>query len=176
MHNLTEFKLKRFVYLLILLGIIISGCIRHSDEGLNKKFKGRVTKEKSNYKKISANLMSSDINASIKFYKKILDLDLTVVYPDSANIDFAILSKGSIEIMLQRKESMIEEFPEMIEKDMTGGFNLYIEVNDILMIYEKAISSAQVVKELHQTLWGTKEFSIKDYDGHIITFGEALKK
>ncbi len=153
-----------------------AGCIRHSDEGLNKKFKGRVTKEKSNFKKISANLMTSDINASIKFYERILDLDLTVVYPDTTNIDFAILSKGNLEIMLQRKESMIEVFPELIDKDMTGGFNLYIEVNDILLVYEKAISFSQVVKELHQTLWGTKEFSIKDYDGHIITFGEALKK
>ncbi len=168
--------MKRFVFLLIFLSIAITGCIRHSDDGLNKKFKGRVTKEKGNFKKISSNLMTSDIHASINFYKKILDLDLTVIYPDSSNIDFAILSKGNIEIMLQSKESMLEEFPELIDKDLAGGFSLYIEVNDILLVYEKAISSAQVVKELHQTLWGTKEFSIKDYDGHIITFGEALKK
>lgn len=168
--------MKHSIIIIIFVSIAFSGCIRHSDDGLNKKFKGRVTKEKSNYNKISANLMTSNIVAAINFYKNVLDLDLTVVYPDSLNIDFAILSKGNIEIMLQRKEKMIEDFPELANKDSVGGFNLYVEVNDILLIYEKAISKAQIVKELHQTLWGTKEFSIKDYDGHIITFGEALRK
>lgn len=120
--------------------------------------------------------MTSDIKAAIKFYEKVLGLDLTVVYPDTINIDYAILSKGNIEIMLQPKEKMIADFPELADKSDVGGFNLYIEVNEILVIYEKAIASAEVIKELHQTMWGTKEFSIKDYDGHIITFGEALKK
>jgi len=168
--------LKKIFIVLILASVSFIGCIKHSDQGLNKKFKGRTTKENTNYKKISTNLMASDINASIAFYRKVLGLDLTVVYPDSVNIDFAILSKGNIEIMLQRREKMLEDFPELADKNLAGTFNLYIEVNDILLIYEKAISSSQVVKELHQTMWGTKEFSIKDIDGYIITFAEALKK
>ncbi|MCX6150102.1 MAG: hypothetical protein NTX22_06230 [Ignavibacteriales bacterium] len=168
--------MRKSIIIIFILFIGFTGCIRHSDQGLNKRIKNKSTLEKINLKKLTPNLMVNNIDSSVQFYKNIIGLEPVLYYPDSLNIQFVILAKGNIELMLQKKESFVDELNEFGDKQAGGTFNLYFEVNEILMVYEKAISKSIIIKELHQTLYGTKEFTIKDNNGYILTFSEPLKK
>lgn len=169
------YRLKISVYLLILLLYSFWGCIRHTDQQIPRKTENTNKVENHSIKRITTNLMVMDVNQTADFYRKIVGFDLVTTVPDTGSYDFAILSKDGIEIMLQKNENMIREYPVFENKEIGGTFTLFFEVYDILTIYEKASTQAQIVKELHQTFYGTKEFSMKDNNGYILTFSELLK-
>jgi hypothetical protein len=168
--------MKRIIFMTSALLIIISGCIRHSDQGLPGRTRNKSLNEKVNLKKATVILSVNDINRSVYFYKEVAGLEPVAYYPDSNNINFVVLAKGNAEILLEKKEYFNEEFPEYKDSQNVCPVNVLFEVNEILMIYEMAVNKTSIVKELHQTQYGTKEFSIKDIDGYIITFFEPLKK
>jgi uncharacterized glyoxalase superfamily protein PhnB len=161
-----------FLFIIIFMGF--TGCIRHSDQGLTKRFRVKNQSEKSNLKRLTINLPAEDMQATVNFYKEICGLEPVSYYPDQLNSEFIILARGDIEIMILKKDNFTEEFGEYKDKPLGGSFYLYFEVKDILMIYEKAVSKTKITKELHQTSYGTKEFTIKDNNGYIITFAETI--
>jgi uncharacterized glyoxalase superfamily protein PhnB len=166
--------MKKMLCLTIIILISYEGCIRHSDQGLTKRTRIKSTTEKTNLNKLTINLPVEDTRATVNFYKEVCGLEPVSYYPEEQNAEFIILAKGDIELMLQKKESFIEEFPVFKNKPLGGSFYLYFEVKDILIIYEKAVSKAKILKELHQTPYGTKEFTILDINGYQITFAEAI--
>jgi uncharacterized glyoxalase superfamily protein PhnB len=166
--------MKKMLYLTIIILISYEGCIRHSDQGLTKRTRIKSTTEKTNLNKLTINLPVEDTRATVNFYKEVCGLEPVSYYPEEQNAEFIILAKGDIELMLQKKESFIEEFPVFKNKPLGGSFYLYFEVKDILIIYEKAVSKAKILKELHQTPYGMKEFTILDINGYQITFAEAI--
>jgi|WetSurMetagenome_2_1015567.scaffolds.fasta_scaffold56677_2 lactoylglutathione lyase len=168
--------MKKYLLLIFAALQIFSGCIRHSDQGLLNRARSKSSAEKSNVKKVITNLVVKDINSSVNFYRDIVGLEPVAYYPDSININLVVLAKGNVEIMLEKKANFVEEFPEYKTSQSINPVTVLFTVNEILMIYEKAITKTNIIKELHQTPYGTKEFSIKDYDGYIITFSEPLKK
>ncbi|MEI7812712.1 MAG: VOC family protein [Ignavibacteria bacterium] len=131
---------------------------------------------KSNFRKLTPNLMVSDVNKTVEFYKKAFNFDIVATVPDTGVYNFAIVVSGKTELMFQKKESFEEDFGIRDNSQAGGTFSLYIEVTNILMVYDKAVLSANVIKELHQTFYGTKEFSVRDDNGYILTFAETLKK
>lgn len=152
-----------------------SGCIRHTDQQIPRKTNEVNKTETHSIKRITPNLMVSDVNQTADFYRKIMGFDLVTAVPDTGSYNFAILSKDGVEIMLQKQENLVSELPSFNNREIGGTFTLFIEVNDILAIYEKASTQAEIVKELHQTFYGTKEFTMKDNNGYILTFSELLK-
>jgi uncharacterized glyoxalase superfamily protein PhnB len=57
--------------------------------------------------------------------------------------------------------------------DKGEGFHLYFETDDAAA----AAASLQrngvpLVKDVHETAWGTREFVVKDDEGHTLYFGE----
>lgn len=155
--------------------IFIYGCIRHSDSGLNRRIKDAAI-EKGNVERISANLMVNDVNSTIKFYKNIAGFQVDATLPDTGSYDFAILKNGAAELRIQKRDSFAEDYDGSDTMRTGGSFTLYIEVKNILLVYERAILETEILRELHQTRFGTKEFSVKDNNGYILVFAEHLKQ
>jgi uncharacterized glyoxalase superfamily protein PhnB len=60
--------------------------------------------------------------------------------------------------------------------DRDGHFHLYFETDDAASAAEGlARRGVALVTRLHETPWGTREFVIKDDQGHTLYFGEQLK-
>jgi len=156
--------------------IFMTGCIRHSDEGLQRRERKKDQQVTTNLKRITPNLMVEDVEGSAGFYKRVLGFDVVTAFPDTGKMDFAIVSLDNLDIMLQRKGNLIEEINEFQNTPIGGSFTIHFDVKDILMIYEKAVMSARIIQELHQTSYGTKEFSMKDNNGYILTFSEPLRQ
>lgn len=167
--------MKKILILITVIMIVIPGCIRHSDEGLQRRERKRNPGESVNLKRITPNLMVDDVESSVGFYKGVLGFDMVTAFPDTGKMDFAIVSRDNLDIMFQRRANLIEEISQFQNTPIGGSFTLHLDVKDILMIYEKAVMNARIVQELHQTAYGTKEFSMKDNSGYILTFSEPLK-
>ncbi|MGL4369898.1 MAG: VOC family protein [Spirochaetota bacterium] len=119
-------------------------------------------------KSITANLKVESIERSLDFYKKKLGFDIVMSNPESAPV-WVMLKNGGAEIMLQQKESIDEEYPMLAGKS-AGALTFYVMVEDSPALYDKIKTSVEIIKPLHETPYGRKEFAVKDPDGFIFTF------
>ncbi|MGE5351627.1 MAG: VOC family protein [Acidobacteriota bacterium] len=169
--------MKILCSILLVFILTLTGCIRHSDQQLKRKPRQKAVQENINFKKLTPNLMVNDVNETIKFYHDNFGFDAVVTIPDTGKYNFAILSNGNVELMVQKRESFSQDMNIPVEQQIGGTFSLFFEVNDILPLYDKTTASGlQVVRELHQTFYGSKEFTVRDNNGYILTFSEASKK
>ncbi|MDP4174226.1 MAG: bleomycin resistance family protein [Bacteroidota bacterium] len=167
----------RFFKLSVILLLLasFSGCIKHSESPLRRKFKGNP-EEIAKLRRVTPNLMVENVNQTIDFYEKTFGFEPIVTIPDTGKFSRAILAFGRVEIMLQSRESFSEEFGIYNNPPAGGTVSLFFQVSNIVPLYDKVSVKTTIVRELHQTFLGTKEFSAKDNNGYILTFSEALKK
>lgn len=168
--------MKKIITLFVFCGLMLSGCIRHTDQPFKKKYKGRSTEERINFRRVTPRLLVADVNKTIAFYKEVFGFEPVYTVPDTGVFSFAILSRGSIELMIQNREELESEVGQFQQVQTGGTFVINFEVTNILSIYEKASTFAHITKELHQTFHGTKEFAVKENNGYIFVFSEPMKK
>ncbi len=75
------------------------------------------------YTKMTTNLMVQSVDKSIDFYKNILGFSVLASIPGKNDeLQFAILSKDELMLMLQEKSNFIEEYPiDKLRKINFGG-------------------------------------------------------
>ena len=123
--------------------------------------------------------MVADVNATINYYKNNLDFQIVmgvseqkeVKMGDTATetiLTWAMIKKDDVEIMLQRKDSMIEELSEFKGLKIGGTFTMYISMQDVKTFYGKIKDKVEIIKNIHKTFYGADEFVIKDLNGYII--------
>ncbi|GAA4271177.1 glyoxalase superfamily protein [Aquimarina gracilis] len=109
----------------------------------------------------------SDMKESIHFY--VNKLDFKVTFSWNKPIDYAVLNRENVELHLTLKEGY--------KKGKFHYSSLYIFVNAIESIYEELISKKVLFNRgLGEQEYGMSDFNLADPDGHIITFGQTLKK
>ncbi len=131
---------------------------------------------------MSANLMVSDVAASLAFY--VDGIGGTIAFTVDANqksdmeggiIDGAIFASvrlGGSEMMLQEKHNLVEDAPHAYSADdVPGGtFSLYFRVDDVEEVLGR-LDDVEVVKPLQLTWYGMKEVWVRDPDGYVVTIG-----
>jgi uncharacterized glyoxalase superfamily protein PhnB len=133
------------------------------------------------YKKITANLVVGNVNETLDFYEQTLGFGLVMAVPRNsqqivtardadAPLDFAILRGDDVELMIQSRKSLARELPASGGKAAGVPFTLYVQVADAGELFNSIRSKVTVVKDLHATFYGAREFWIRDHDGHILTF------
>jgi catechol 2,3-dioxygenase-like lactoylglutathione lyase family enzyme len=113
-----------------------------------------------------AQLRTTDLAASIRFYTTRLGLTLDFQYEDF----YAGIGAGGQVFHLKRVD---EKDPSIEFVDQGGHFHLYLETDDA-QATAAAIraNGVPLVTDVHDTPWGTREFVIKDDQGHTLYFGE----
>jgi uncharacterized glyoxalase superfamily protein PhnB len=67
-----------------------------------------------------------------------------------------------------------EKDPSIEFGDKGEHFHLYLETDDVASAAAALKKSGvPLVKDVHDTAWGTTEFVIKDDQGHTLYFGES---
>lgn len=125
------------------------------------------------YKNITTNLMVANVETSITFYQDILGLEVVASVPaDDQSLQFAILSKEELTLMLQEKNNLIEEYPILTTEKITPSITLYITVENFEDFYKTIEQNYPIYKTPHKTFYGAMEFAISDPDGYVLTFTE----
>ena len=113
-------------------------------------------------------LRTTDLDESIRFYMTKVGLTLEFKYQDF----YAGIRAGSQVFHLKLSD---EQDPSIEFVKQEGHFHLYLQTDDaVATAVELKRRGVPLVKEVHQTAWGTREFVIRDNQGHTLYFGEPL--
>jgi catechol 2,3-dioxygenase-like lactoylglutathione lyase family enzyme len=116
---------------------------------------------------IAAQLRTTDLAASLAFYARI-GFDVAFQHEDF----YAGIRAGNqlfhLKLVDERDPSI-----EMVTRD--EHFHLYFDVDDIESAARRIdAAGVPMEQELHDTAWGTREFVIRDDQGHTLYFGTRI--
>ena len=115
---------------------------------------------------LTIELMVDDVKRSLEFYKKNLGFIPFVKVPEQDPF-FVIMKNNSVQIMLYHRNKFAEEIPKLKELKLGGSIVLYLEVDEVKKIFEKIKGNVKIIQEMHDTDYGTSEFSFEDFNGYI---------
>lgn len=122
------------------------------------------------YETITTNIMVKNVKETIKFYEEKLEFKKILSVPEEGNtLNFAILNKDKISIMIQEQKNLSSEYPTLKTDEIVPTFTLFITVDDVTTIYNKLKDTVKIAKELHKTFYGKDEFAIFDNNNNILT-------
>jgi catechol 2,3-dioxygenase-like lactoylglutathione lyase family enzyme len=114
-------------------------------------------------------LRTTDLASSIRFYTTQVGLALEFQYEDF----YAGIRAGS---QLFHLKLVDEKDPSIEFVDRGDHFHLYFRTDDAAVsARELKANGVRLVKDVHETAWGTREFAIKDDQGHTLYFGEPAR-
>lgn len=129
------------------------------------------------YTNITTNLMVRSVDKAIDFYQDILGFSLVASVPGKSDeLQFAMLSKDNLMLMMQERRNFIEEYPVLNTEQVRPSISLYIMVDDFEVFYEKIKGKYPLNTDLHTSFYGAKEFAITDMDGYVLTFTEQKRE
>ena len=113
-----------------------------------------------------AQLRTTNLAETIRFYTTKLGLTLDFQYEDF----YAGIRAGNQVFHLKLSD---EKDPSIEFVDKGEHFHLYFMTDDAAAAAaELKHNGIPLVKDVHDTAWGTREFAIKDDQGHTLYFGE----
>ncbi len=122
--------------------------------------------------KLTPNLVVSDLQRSLEFYREVLGFTVTIAVPDEPPHVFAALQSGAIEIFLNARESAEAEYSAFTGRPIGGTLTLFVEVVDVRKAYESLKARVKLTMPLEKKWYGVTEFAFEDPDGYTITFAE----
>ena len=122
--------------------------------------------------KLTPNLVVSDVDRSLAFYRDVLGFSVAQTVPDVAPLVFAIMQAGPVEIFLNAPEPAYAEYPAFRDRPIGGTLTLFIEATDVRGLHAALADRVTVVMPLEKKWYGVTEFAIADPDGYLITFAE----
>ncbi len=124
-----------------------------------------------NVKKITAVLFAEEIEPCVNFWAENLGFQKTAEVPDGNRLAFAMLQKGTVELMYQTYASADKDVSALSNVIRKGPTFLYVEVENLDDTIA-SIKGAEVVIPVRTTFYGAKEIAIKDPAGHFVTFAQ----
>jgi uncharacterized glyoxalase superfamily protein PhnB len=122
---------------------------------------------------MTTNLMVESVDASVAFYRDILGFSIVASVPGKKDaLQFAILAKDNLTLMLQERTSLAEEYPTLATARVRPSATLYINTDDLNGLYQELKAKHAILCDMHTSFYGAKEFAIADTDGYVLTFAE----
>lgn len=119
-------------------------------------------------KHIIPQLRTTDISASVQFYTEKLGFAIEFNYEDF----YVGVRAGDHLIHLKLVD---EQDPSISYVDEGGHLHLYFQCDGLAELAEQLKSrGVEMVEDLHNTTWNTREFVIRDDQGHTLYFGERI--
>ena len=120
-------------------------------------------------KSITPQLRTTDMDSTIRFYTEILGFEVDFNYEDF----YVGLRSGDRAIHIKRVD---EPDPSITYVDEGAHFHLYFQTDDVTDLALRLRSKGVLfVLDLCETEWQTREFAIRDDQGHTLYFGEPLQ-
>ena len=129
----------------------------------------------SHINKLTPNLIVSNVETSLAFYRDVLGFSVMMTVPDVAPYAFAGVSCGSVEIFLNAPEAAYEEYPAFKTMQIGGTMTLFIEVTEIEEAYARLAPQVRVIMPFEKKWYGMTEFAFLDPDGYVITFAQRAE-
>jgi uncharacterized glyoxalase superfamily protein PhnB len=128
-------------------------------------------------KALTLNLMVENVQRSVDFYNRIFGFEVITSVPGENELIFALVKRDEVSLMFQSMKSFQESLPQYKDTKTGGSVLMYIDVIKIHEVYELAKKGkAEIIVGMHETFYGTNEFSIRDCDGYLVCFAQNIEK
>ena len=136
------------------------------------------------FKKLTPDLMVTDVAKTVKFYTEKLGFNLAMLVPeneqavateltDGKKYVYAMVTRDEVFMMFMHKDAYAEDVPVLKGATVGASATLYCDVDNVCELYELFKNSGvEIVKDMAVTWYGMKEFYIKDCNGYILGFAE----
>lgn len=106
------------------------------------------------YKNITTNLMVESVDTSVNFYQEILGFEVVASVPaKNQELQFAILAKDSVTLMLQEKNNLGEEYPILATEKIQPSITLYITIENFEDFYIAIKILSNLYRNAYNILW-----------------------
>src|SRR5262245_58149629 len=113
-------------------------------------------------------LRTTDMASSIRFYTEKLGFSVEFNYDDF----YTGIRAGGQLVHLKLVD---EKDPSIHYVDEGGHLHLYLRTDDVATFADQLKArGVRLVKDVHETAWGTREVVIRDDQGHTLYLGEPL--
>ena len=115
----------------------------------------------------------SNIENSLAFYEKTLDFALVSPLEAVKEWRWALIRSGDTDLMLAETDHDLGLVKEVFKDEHSpwpAVFYFYPE--DVQVLYEHVRGVGVETTLLETTFYGMREFSLKDPDGHLLSFGQ----
>ena len=127
-------------------------------------------------KKLTPNLIVSNVERSLAFYEGVLGFARGMTVPEQSPYVFASVTSGSFQIFFNDEAAVAKESAQLAGKARGGGNTMFIEIDDDIDAYcEQIRNRVHIVLPLVNQWYGMREFGIEDPDGYVITFAQPVK-
>lgn len=126
-------------------------------------------------KSLTPNLIVSNVERSLAFYRDVLGFRVAATVPDAAPYVFAIVESGPVRIFLNAPEPAIAEYPAFSGRPIGGTLTLFIDVADIRQVHDDLRGKVNIVMPIEHKWYGVTEFAFEDPDKYLITYAEQDK-
>ncbi|HZO20642.1 MAG TPA: VOC family protein [Gemmatimonadaceae bacterium] len=117
---------------------------------------------------VVAQLRTTDLAGSIRFYTMLPGFTLAFQYEDF----YAGIRAGAQLFHLKLVDA---RDPSIDVVAREAHFHLYFETPDVNAAADACRrAGVRLASEVHQTPWGTREFAVRDDQGHTLYFGQPL--
>lgn len=117
-------------------------------------------------KKMTPIVFVDAIEPCLPFWTEWLGFEVTVTVPQDDALGFAILQRGSVELMLQSLASVEADIPALVADVSGGATTLFIEVESLDPYLETL--SAPILVPRRQTFYGMDEIFVRGPCGSIV--------
>ncbi len=127
---------------------------------------------------VTPNLIVSDIDRSLRFYRDVLGFSVVTTVPDAAPFVFVWLQRGTISVFLNARQGVSDDLPALAGRPIGGTNTLFMvieaETTDagVDALFAEIAGKANVVMPLKTQFYGMREFGVEDPDGYVILFAQ----
>jgi uncharacterized glyoxalase superfamily protein PhnB len=125
-------------------------------------------------KKLTPNLVVRSVEASLKFYREVLQLETAMTVPEQPPYVFASVTNGTIEIFFNDQKVVATEYPRLAAT-IGASLTLYMEVDSLRAVLDRVEKAGvKISMPVTEQFYGMKEFAFEDQDGYTITIAEKM--
>lgn len=140
------------------------------------------------FKKLTPDLMVSDVVEAVKFYTEKLGFKLVMVVPENEkaietqlvngkSYAYAMVNRDEVFVMFMRKDIYEADVPALKGVPVGASASLYCEVDNVSELCDSfKRNGVEIMKDVSVTWYGMKEFYIRDCNGYILAFAEQRQQ
>jgi uncharacterized glyoxalase superfamily protein PhnB len=117
----------------------------------------------------------ADIHRSLKFYQDIAGFELISGQAELEQWKWAEIKSGQVVLMLSQSGCLGGKSDPVSTEEESWPALFYYYPEDVEQLHTHIKALGYEVGELSITFYGMKEFSLRDPDGHLLSFGQEVE-